>query len=443
MVDNEWLTNDNILDALTEGVFTVDRDMSILTFNRAAEMITGLSSEQALGQKCFQVFKGNLCQNECVLEESITTGDAFLDKAATIQHATGRRVPITIRTSAIRDAEGRVVGGVETFRDMSTEEALRKELTGNYTMGDIVGKSRAMQDLFTILPDVADSEATVLIQGESGTGKELVARTIHNMSPRNEGPFLPVNCAALPDTLLESELFGYVKGAFTDARADKPGRFAAAARGTLFLDEIGEISPAVQVKLLRVLDERAYVPLGSNQPMPSDVRLLAATNADLQEEVRCGRFRTDLFYRLNIIRVDLPPLRKRREDIPLLINTLLAKLRAKTSREIHSLTERALATLMVHPFPGNIRQLENILEHGFVLCRRNMIELEHLPRDVRESAPEPGDTPLSAEGLLAETERQVIIDVLQKHAGRRKAAAEELGISTTTLWRRMKDYGLL
>ncbi len=436
-------SRDMILDSLTEGVFTVDPELTIQTFNKAAEEITGLDRSQAIGMKCYQVFQGDMCRERCALSKSMRTGRPSLDQRVKIRNAKGRVVPISIRTSVLKDPAGRVIGGVETFRDMSTEEALRKELTGAYSLGDLVGKSRAMRDIFAILPDVAESESTVLIQGESGSGKEILARTIHNMSPRAEGPFLPVNCAALPDTLLESELFGYVKGAFTDARSDRPGRFEAAQTGTLFLDEIGEISPAVQVKLLRVLDERAYVPLGSNQPRPADVRLLAATNRDLQEEVRCGRFRSDLFYRLNIIRIDLPPLRERPEDIPLLVESLLKKLRARTGKDIRGLTAEAAAALMAHPFPGNVRQLENALEHGFVLCRESLIDLEHLPADFRQSSAASTTGPPETEGLLAKTEHQLIVEALARHDGKRKAAAEELGISTTTLWRRMKAYGLL
>ncbi len=441
-LDSKPVPTDLILDSLTEGVFTVDHDFNILTFNRAAQEITGIPSAQAIGAKCYEVLRSDCCQDGCALEESLRTGKVVLDKAVDILDSSGRRVPISIRTSVVKNDRGRIVAGVEMFRDLSTEAMLRKQLENKYTVADIVGRSPAMQNLFVMLSAVAESETTVLIEGESGTGKELFARAIHDMSPRAEGPFLAVNCAALPDTLLESELFGYVRGAFTDARTDKPGRFEAARGGTLFLDEIGEISLAVQVKLLRVLDERAFVPLGSNKPRPTDVRLVAATNKDLQEEVHCGRFRSDLYYRLNIIRLHLPPLRERREDIPYLVEALLAKLRARTGKNILGLTDRAMAALMAHNFPGNVRELENFLEHGFVLCRGGTVDLEHLPPDLRGLgplvAPEDQDG-----GLLADTERRLIIEALNRHGGRRKSAAEELGISTTTLWRRMKQYGLI
>ncbi|MBW1711938.1 MAG: sigma 54-interacting transcriptional regulator [Deltaproteobacteria bacterium] len=442
MSQPELVSMELVLDSVTEGVFTVDRELNILTFNRAAEDIIGVARSQAVGAKCYDVFRANICQDDCLLNQSMRTGGAFLDKTVDILDATGRRKPISVRTSVIRDAKGQVLGGVETFRDLSTEAALRKELEGHYTFGDIVGRSAPMQNLFAILPDVAESEATVLIQGQSGTGKELFARAIHNMSARAQKPFLAVNCAALPDTLLESELFGYVKGAFTDARSDKPGRFEAARGGTLFLDEIGEISQTVQVKLLRVLDEQAFVPLGSNVPRQTDVRLVAATNLDLQEQVHIGKFRADLFYRLNIIRLDLPPLSQRREDIPYLVEALLAKLRAKTGKEITRLTDRALAVLMSNPFPGNVRQLENFLEHGFVLCRGQVLDLEHLPREAASFSREPADEE-RAGGILEKAEQRLIIDALQRHGGRRKETADELGISTTTLWRRMKTYGLI
>ena len=441
MADSDLISNDMILDSLTEGVFTVDRDLNILTFNRAAEEITGVPRDKAIGAKCFEVFRANLCESQCALDRSIKTGGVFLDKTVDIITSQGKKKPISIRTSALLQAGGEVVGGVETFRDMSTVAALRKELSGKYTFGDIVGRSAVMQSLFAILPDVAESESTVLIQGDSGTGKELFARALHHMSSRKEAPFLALNCAALPDTLLESELFGYVKGAFTDAKTDKPGRFEAAKGGTLFLDEIGDISPAVQVKLLRVLDEGAYVPLGSNEPRTSNVRLVAATNSDLKEQVRCGKFRSDLYYRLNIIRLDLPPLSQRREDIPYLVEALLDKLRAKTGKEIASLTDRAMAALMAHPFPGNVRQLENFLEHGFVLCRGRSIDLEHLPSEISQIKAEAEEN--QASGLIRQAERRLIIEALQRNNGRRKETASHLGISTTTLWRRMKEFGLV
>ncbi len=441
MSDTDFISTDMILDSLTEGVFTVDPDLNIVTFNRAAEEITGVPREKAIGSKCFEVFRANLCENQCALDRSIKTGGVFLDKTVDIISSQGKKKPISIRTSALVRPGGVVVGGVETFRDLSTETALRKELSGKYTFGDIVGRSTVMQSLFAILPDVAESESTVLIEGESGTGKELFARALHSMSFRKDKPFLALNCAALPDTLLESELFGYVKGAFTDARTDKPGRFEAASGGTLFLDEIGEISPAVQVKLLRVLDERAYVPLGSNEPRTSNVRLVAATNSNLKELVHCGKFRSDLFYRLNIIRLDLPPLSQRREDIPYLVEALLSKLRAKTGKEISELTERAMAALMAHPFPGNVRQLENFLEHGFVLCRGRTIDMEHLPSEISQVKAETQEG--QSTGMLRQAERRLIIEALQRHNGRRKETAGYLGISTTTLWRRMKEFGLV
>ena len=312
--------------------------------------------------------------------------EPIVNKAVYILDARGNRVPISISTAVFKDEAGKIIGGVETFRDLSLAEDLRKELEANYSFAEIVGRSAAMRQVFQILPQIAESDSTVLIEGASGTGKELFARAIHNLSPRREKRFVALNCAALPDTLLESELFGYKAGAFTDARQDKPGRFALADGGTLLLDEIGDISPAMQVRLLRVLQERVYEPLGSVEPVKTDVRLIAATNKDLGKLVRKGVFREDLFYRIHVIRLALPSLRDRREDIPLLIEHFIAKFNRLQGKDVVGVSDEVLARLMEHDYPGNVRELENIIEHAFVLCRGALIELAHLPPQLRGAA---------------------------------------------------------
>ncbi|MFW6032136.1 MAG: sigma-54 interaction domain-containing protein, partial [Phycisphaeraceae bacterium] len=295
-----------ILDSISDGVFTVDLDWRITSFNRAAEQITGVPRAQALGQRCSEVFRASICEGGCALGKTLQSGRPVVNQAVYIVRADGQRVPISISTAILRDPAGRTVGGVETFRDLSDVEELRKQLHARYRFADIIGRSSAMQHLFELLPTVAESASTLLIEGESGTGKELVARAAHELSPRREGPFVAVNCGALPDALLESELFGYKAGAFTDARRDKPGRFALAEGGTLFLDEIGDVSPAMQTRLLRVLQERVYEPLGSVQPVRADVRVVAATHRDLRELVKEGTFRQDLYYRIHVIRLEIP-----------------------------------------------------------------------------------------------------------------------------------------
>jgi len=309
---------DVILDSINEGVFTVDSEWRITAFNRAAERITGLSRKQAIGQACCDVFHANICEKECALRKTFETSRSVVNATAHIINHMGCRVPIRISTAILRDEEGRVIGGVETFQDLSQVEQLQKELRSRYTFEDIVGRSSVMKRLFEIMPQIAESPSTVLIEGPSGSGKELFARAIHNISPRRKKRFVPVSCAALPDTLLESELFGYKAGAFTEAKRDKPGRFLLADGGTIFLDEMGDISPALQVRLLRVLQDHIIEPLGAVEPTQVDVRVVAATNKDLARLVSTGKFRDDLYYRIRVIHLVLPSLKQRREDIPLL-----------------------------------------------------------------------------------------------------------------------------
>ena len=427
---------DPILDSINEGVFTVDPDWRITSFNRAAEKITGIRREDAIGQRCKEVFRANICEDACALKEALSTGNPVDNATVFVIDASGNRIPIKISAAMLHNGEGQVIGGVETFQDLRRIEELRKKLQDKHTFADIVGKSAAISELFDILPQIADSQSTVLIVGASGTGKELFARAIHQLSPRRKKRFVAVSCGALPDTLLESELFGYKAGAFTDAKRDKPGRFALADGGTLFLDEIGDISPAMQVRLLRVLQERTFEPLGSVEPVRSNVRVVAATNKDLTKLVQEGTFREDLFYRIHVIQIDIPPLSDRREDIPLLVDHFIANFNRIHGREVLGLSPEALFLLMEHDFPGNIRELQNIIEHAFVLCHNGMIQPHHLPSYLRQ---DPMSHAASTGGgtNLRSVEKMIIIESLQKHKGNRKLAAQELGINPSTLYRKI------
>lgn len=430
-----------ILDSITEGVFTVDKDFKITSFNQAAERITGFPREMAVGKKCSEIFHANICQSDCALQKSMKTGESVIDLVIRVVNRAGKAIPISARTSVLRDEKGRVIGGVETFRDLSAIEALRKEVSRRYTFEDIISKNHQIQKIFDIMPYVAESDSTVLIQGPSGSGKELFAKAIHSLSPREKRPLVVVNCGALPETLLESELFGYVKGAFTDAKKDKPGRFALAEGGTIFLDEVGDISPAIQAKLLRVLQEKEYEPLGSVSPRKANVRIVAATNKDLSQLVEEVKFREDLFYRLNVLKIELPPLSQRREDIPLLIDHFINRFNAKMGKNILGVSQEVMDLLMHYDFPGNVRELENIMEHAFVLCRGEVIERGCLPKELLHKLEKEAISPVP-KSLLKENEAQIIKKTLEKYFGHRGRTAADLGIDKSTLWRKMKKYGI-
>jgi PAS domain S-box-containing protein len=439
--DNPAIT-DSILESISDGVFTVDEAWKVTSFNRAAEEITGIPREEALGKRCWEVFRASMCEMDCALKHTMDTGKHVINRSCYIIDAGGQRIPISVSTALLRDAEGQVIGGAETFRDLSLVEELRKEITGRFQIGDMVSRSALMRRLFDVLPQIAASDSSVLIQGETGTGKELLARAVHGMSRRAEGPFVAVNCGALPDTLLESELFGYKAGAFTGADKDKPGRFAAAESGTLFLDEIGDITPALQVRLLRVLQEHVYEPLGSNTPLRTNVRVITAGNRDLAELVETGGFRRDLYYRINVVRLELPPLRKRKEDVPLLVEHFIARFNRVQNRDIQGVTSAAMAVLMAHDYPGNIRELENIIEHAFVLCAANKdIDIPCLPDYLARRA-HPDTVPLPIGDARKALEAQLILETLERNHGNRQAAARELGMHKSTLFRKMRALHL-
>ena len=436
-----------ILESISDGVFTVDYEWRLTSFNHAAEKITGIAREDALGKHCWEVFRSNMCETNCALRRTMKQGKALVDSSTYIINRAKRRIPVVVSTSLLKDNEGKVLGGVETFRDISQVEELRKELEGRYQVGDIVSRSPSMQKIFKILPQVADSNSTVLIHGETGTGKELLAKAIHEMSPRKDKPFLAINCGALPDSLLESELFGYKSGAFTQANKNKPGYFSLADGGTLLLDEIGDLSPAFQVRLLRVLQEKTFQPLGATKPVKVDVRIIAATNKNLAELVKEGSFRQDLFYRINVVCMEIPPLSERKEDIPILVDHFMGRMNQLQNKSVTGISQEALSLLMFHDYPGNIRELENIIEHAFVLCPKGELGLHCLPETMRKRSSqhelkEHPDPPMEIETALKSMETQVILDTLKRNQYNRSAAARELKMHKSTLHRKIKRYGI-
>lgn len=428
-----------VLKSISDGVFSVDEDWNLTCFNDAAVAITGIPREEAIGKKCYEIIKTNICSDACALGYTLETGNNVINLGAEMLDSQGKKLPISISTGLLKNKDGKVIGGVETFRDLSMVEHLRKELTKQYTFHDIISQSSVMEQMFSILPSIAESDSTVLIEGESGTGKEILARAIHNLSNRKDQPFVVVNCSAIPETLLESELFGYKAGAFTGAVKNKIGKFGAAEKGTVFLDEVGDIPLSMQVKLLRVIQERTYEPIGSIQPVKTNVRFVAATNRPLITLVQKGLFREDLYYRLNVIRLELPPLKERFSDVPLLIDHFLAKFSAMKGKDISGISSEALSILLEYHFPGNIRELKNIIEYAFAICPGGMIAKEHLPQMFQHKV---STFSKDMAGRVAHFEVQLILEALKKHNWSRLAAAKELGIHKTTLFKKIRKHGI-
>ncbi len=427
-----------ILDVLDQGVFTVDGNLCITSFNQVAERITGYTADEVIGTRCAEVFRTDLCDQICPLRLSIASRRPSRNREIHIRARDGRAILISVSTAPLLTRSGKLLGGVEVFRDLAQIEDLKRRLDAQYRLSDIIGKSPAMRHIFDLLPLVAPSESTVLVTGPSGTGKELIARTIHALGPRRKSPFVALNCAAIPETLLESELFGYKRGAFTDARRDKPGRIAAAESGTLFLDEIGDLPRPTQVKLLRFLQDRVYEPLGSNTSVRANVRVIAATNRNLLELAKAGAFREDLYFRLNVVQIDIPPLCERAEDVPLLVNHYVRLFRESTGKPIQGFADDAMALLMGYPFPGNVRELENLVERAFILCQDDRIGVEHLPPSVVQSR-RPGAV-LPVPASIAAAELAAVRTALERHHGNRTRAAAELGIHRTTLLRKLRRF---
>lgn len=427
-----------IMDSVADGLFTVDEGMHITHFNKAAEEITGVAAADAIGKPCYEIFKSEACTGACPMVEAIATGQS-IQREVDIVDRKGRKKLISVSASTLYDAAGNVMGGVETVRDLTPINSIKEEIREKYSFRSLVSRNPAMRRLFDVMEDIATSNATVFLHGESGTGKELFARAIHDLSPRREGPMVIVNCGALPETLLESEIFGVRKGAFTGATENRPGRLEMCNGGTFFLDEIGDLPLPLQVKLLRVLENHEFQPLGARSPIKADVRFITATHRNLEEMVAEGTFRQDLFFRINIVTLHIPPLRDRREDIPLLVDMALQRFNLTYNKKVRSVSPEVLKLLLTHSFPGNVRELLNLIEQSVILCRGTEITLDHLPtsflgqtQEQSQSARRSGKMPTAGE----------LQSLLNRYSGNRIEVARELNIDRTTLWRWMKRLGV-
>lgn len=432
----------NILDNIDIGIFTVNRGGLITFFNATAEKISGYDRRQVLGQSCHMVFESEDAPDVCLLKESIAKGISRGSHRGRMIDKDGVAIPIRAHYAALRNEKGIIVGGLATFHDLTLVHQLDQAISNRYTFFDMIGKSPVMQKVFEMIPVVARSDASVLIEGATGTGKDLLAKVIHSAGRRKDKALVKINCAAIPDTLIESEIFGYVRGAFTGAERNKPGRFQDADGGTIFLDEIGDLPLELQAKLLRVLEDKEFYPLGSRSTRKVDVRIISATNRGLEQLVKHRQFREDLFYRLNVVRIELPPLTARRDDLPLMIRHFMRKLCAARGIPRPEISKPAMQVLLNHTYPGNVRELENILEHALILGRKGPIELDHLPGYMNPAASDAASTykPKTIENLPQEAHR--IVAVLRQHNGHRGHSARALGIDRTTLWRKIKRYRL-
>ena len=444
-IDYEERSLKIILDNLDLGIFTVNRGGRITFFNRAAEQLTGYNRKEVLGKSSFDMFGRDSLNVQPKLKQAMANGHGRSSVRSVMRTRDGEKVPVRADYMPLQNEAERIVGGLATLHDMTLVQRLDEVISRRYSFSHMIGKDPAMQRIFQLARMVSESDVTVLIEGATGTGKDLLAKVIHSHSRRAAQPFVKVNCAAVPENLLESEFFGYVKGAFTGAVRDKPGRFQLAHGGTIFLDEIGDLPLSLQAKLLRVLEDREFFPLGSRKTVQVDVRIISATNLGLERLVAEKRFREDLFYRLNVMRIDLPPLHRRQADIPLLIKRILRRLVALHASRVADISPSALKVLLNHHYPGNVRELENILEHALIVCRGEVIERDHLPDYVQTPAPAAcaDNGAVSAlDDAAANTERDRIIRALKRYNGHRGNTSRHLGIDRSTLWRRMKRLGI-
>ncbi|MBT8391381.1 MAG: sigma 54-interacting transcriptional regulator [Ignavibacteria bacterium] len=425
---------DDILDSIEEGLLTVDKSFKVNFFNRAAEQITGYKREEVLGQFCKYVFKCEMCETKCPIGIILETGNGLYDFRSSIEVKDGSRKQVKLNAAILKNGDKDPVGGVISFRDLSELEALKKDLSSTSSFYGIIGHGKEMQEIFKLIQEISDSDTTVLIQGESGTGKEMIANAIQATSRRKAEAFVKVNCSVFPENLLASELFGHIKGSFTDAVKDRPGRFEIANEGTIFLDEIAEMPLQTQVQLLRILQEGTFERVGESITRKIDVRVIAATNLDVNEAIKKRKLREDLFYRLNVIPILIPPLRERVEDIPYLVKHFITDYSRLYKKETEDISNESLQLLINYTWPGNVRELENVIEYAVVRSKVTTIEIENLPLNISSS------TEANKE-IVKEFKREnpsELIQLLEKNKWNKTKVAEELGIGRTTLWRMLK-----
>jgi PAS domain S-box-containing protein len=430
---------EDILDSLAEGIYTVNKDFKIISFNRAAESITGYDREEVLGKFCKNIISSERCMRDCPIVRVLENGENIHDVDNTIVSRNGKEVPIKLNAAVFRNSNSDPIGGVVSFRDMSYLENVQNSLIKQSQFHGIIGQSKAMREIYTLIREIADTNSSVFLGGESGTGKELIANAIQAESSRSDKPYIKVNCSVFPNQLLSSELFGHIRGAFTDAKSNRIGRFEMADGGTIFLDEIAEIPLQLQLQLLRVLQEGTFERVGESVTRQVDVRVIAATNIDIEKAIREGRFRDDLYYRLNVIPIEVPSLRERKDDIPYLIRHFIDKLSLTSQKKIKDIDDDAMECLMAYPWPGNIRELENAIEYAFARTATTIIHLSKLPPSIKKqhSGLEPVISPVSGP-----TQKNELVQLLEEFHWNKSLVAKKLGIGRTTLWRKMKAMGL-
>lgn len=447
-LDSFWET---VVNTIRDGIMIVNTGGAIVSVNQAFEKITGFSREEVVGKPC-KILDCDVCQQDMETNHehrcSVYLEGEAEQRKCRIRRKDGTLLHALKNTAILRDAGGNTIGTVGTITDLSEIiekenqlEAFRRQLHYEDEFQGIVGSSAPMQQVFDMIENAAHSDAPVIIYGESGTGKELVSRAIHEIGLRKAQPFIKINCASLTESLLESELFGHVRGAYTGAYKDRVGRFEKANEGDLFLDEIGDLPMSTQIKLLRVLEEKVIERVGSSTPIPIDARIISATNQDLLKLVEQGRFRKDFYFRINVIPIFLPPLRNRSEDIPLLAESFFRKMRLKNDRAIDGIREDTMEILMRHHWPGNVRELKGALEYAFVTCHANMIQPNHLPETIFKQQ-KPQSAPKRTAFNVQEIEKQELLEALDKTDGNQSKAAEILGVSRVTVWNRMKRFNI-